>query len=121
MALFKRAGSRIFGVQFNSKEQKAIDEEISRQCAEYDRKNADEIDALVLWVLHEKFHFGKKRLRAFHHYFSTEIEALVNRYQMDTGDSVWLCNQKLKDYGIDISEWNKEEDHEQEDHQGGTD
>jgi len=109
MAVFKKAGGRIFGVQFNAKEQKAIDEEILRQCAEYDLKNADEIDALVLWLLHEKFGFGKKRLRAFYDYFSTEIKALVNRYEMDADDSVWLCTRKLKDYGIDISEWNKEE------------
>lgn len=50
-----------------------------------------------------------KRLRAFYDYFSTEIKALVNRYEMNADDSVWLCTRKLKDYGIDISEWNKEE------------
>ena len=65
MAVFKRANGHIFGVQFSAKEQKAIDAEILRQCAEYDKKNADE-------------------------------------------DKAWLCSRKLKDYGIDISTWNKE-------------
>lgn len=65
MAVFKRANGHIFGVQFSAKEQKAIDAEILRQCAEYDKKNADEVDAVILWLLHEKFGFGKKRLRAF--------------------------------------------------------
>ena len=33
-------------------EKKARDMEIQRQLAEYDRKHALEIDAMVLWVLH---------------------------------------------------------------------
>lgn len=51
MAVFKRANGHIFGVQFSAKEQKAIDAEILRQCAEYDKKNADEVDAVILWLL----------------------------------------------------------------------
>lgn len=109
MAVFKKANGHIFGVSFNTKEQKAIDTEILRQCAEYDKKNADEVDALILWLLHEKFGFGKKRLRAFYDYFSTELDALVKRYEMGDEDKAWLCSRKLRDYGIDISEWNKEE------------
>lgn len=109
MAVFKRANGHIFGVQFSAKEQKAIDVEILRQCAEYDKKNADEVDAVILWLLHEKFGFGKKRLRAFYDSFSTELDALVKRYEMGDEDKAWLCSRKLRDYGIDISEWNKEE------------
>lgn len=48
MAIFKKFNGRIFGVQFSAKEQKAIDAEILRQCAEYDRKNADEVGAVIL-------------------------------------------------------------------------
>lgn len=67
------------------------------------------IDALVLWILHEKFGFGRKRLRAFYDFFNTEIDALVKRYEMGDEDKAWLCTYMLKRYGIDISEWNKEE------------
>lgn len=109
MANFKKLNGHIYGVQFSAKEQKAIDAEILRQCAEFDTKNADEIDAMVLWLLHEKFGFGTKRLRAFYDYFSTELDALVKRYVMDNADKPWLCTYKLKEYGIDISKWNKEE------------
>lgn len=109
MPVFKRNRGHIFGVQFSSKEQKAIDAEILRQCAEFDRKNANEIDALVLWVLHEKFGFGKKRLRAFYDCFITEIDALSKYYEMGDKDMAWLCARKLKEYGIDIAEWNKED------------
>lgn len=86
----------------------------------YARKNHDygdsfhhalEIDALVLWVLHEQLGWGEKRLRRFYDNFADEIDALVQRYQMDEEDKVWLCTQKLKDYGIDIEQWDKERSH----------
>lgn len=92
MPVFKRNRGHIFGVQFSAKEQKAIDAEILRQCAEFD----------------EKFGFGKKRLRAFYDSFSTELDALVKRYEMGDEDKAWLCAYKLKQYGIDIAEWNEE-------------
>ena len=106
---FKRAGGSIFGVNFNKKEQEAINREIQLQCAEFDEKNADEIDALVLWILHERFGFGKIRLKRFYNAFADEIKSLIDRYQVEKSDSVWLCTRKLNDYGIDIAEWNKEE------------
>lgn len=109
MAIFKKANGHIYGVQFSAKEQKAIDAEILRQCAEYDRKNMNEVDACILWLLHERFGFGYKRLRLVHDLFSKELNALVKRYEMEDGDAVWLATHKLKEYGIDINEWNKEE------------
>ena len=65
MPVFKRNRGRIFGVQFSAKEQKAIDAEILRQCAEFDKKNEHEMDALILWLLHEKFGFWKETLTGF--------------------------------------------------------
>ena len=35
-------------------EKKAMNLEIQRQLAEYDKKHATEIDALILWVLHSE-------------------------------------------------------------------
>lgn len=109
MPIFKKNKGHIIGIQFSEKEQKAINTEILRQCAEFDRKNANEIDALVLWLLHEKFGFGKKRLRAFYDYFLTEIDILATRYDIGDEDKAWLCTYKLKQYGIDITIWNKED------------
>lgn len=112
MAVFKKAGGRIFGVQFNAKEQRAIDKELLRQCAEYDRKNANEVDAIVLWLLHEKFGFGPKRLRAFYDYFKSDLSELLERYELGDADIAWLCTHKLKEYGVDIEKWNEEESNE---------
>lgn len=86
-----------------------MDMEIQRQCAEFDKKNAREIDAMVLWVLHEVFGFGPDRLHKFYNSFNGQVEALAERYQMtDDGDQVWLCLHKLKEYGINLEEWEKE-------------
>ncbi len=104
----KKAGKRVFGAVMSAAEKKAMDMEIQRQLAEYDRKHIREIDALVLWELHEQFGFGNKRLKKFYDNFSRDIEALIRRYEMEQGDDVWLCTYKLKEIGCDLEKWEKE-------------
>ncbi len=89
-------------------EKKAMDLEIQRQLAEYDRKHLVEIDAMILWVLHERFGFGPKRLRQYYDSFRACTNELVERYQMDAGDDIWLCTQMLKRIGVDVEQWHKE-------------
>ena len=89
-----------------------MNQEIRNQLAEYDRKNELEIDAMVLWVLHEQFGFGPKRLRHFYDAFSYAMDELVNRYVMDDSDQPWLCTYKLKEIGIDLEEWRKEKEND---------
>ena len=77
MPVFKKDRGYIFGVQFNSKEQKAIDAEILRQCAEFNRKNELEMDSVILWVLHERFGCGEMCIRDR---LNTVSGAQENRY-----------------------------------------
>lgn len=86
----------------------AMKKQIMAELAEWDQKHYQELDALVLWVLHDEFGFGESRLKRFHERFSKSIDELIQRYVMDDSDDVWLCTRKLKEYGIDIEEWNKE-------------
>ena len=104
----KKAGGKVYGAVLTSAEKKAMDMEIRRQLAEFDEKNKQEIDAMVLWVLMDEFGFGEKRLRRFHDIFNDKILSLVHKYQMDEEDDVWLCTEMLKRRGIDINQWNKE-------------
>ena len=99
---------------YSAEEKKALDMEIKKQLAEYDRKNMYEVDAMVLWVLYEKFGFSKKRLKQFFDCFNSEIKALIDRYQLEDKDDAWLCTRKLKDAGIDIEEWEKEAEEKDE-------
>lgn len=110
----KKAGGKVYGAVLTNAEKKAMDMEIKRQLAEMDKKNMEEVDAVVLYVLMTEFGFGEKRLRRFHDTFSEQITALVNRYQLDSDDDVWLCTEMLKRRGIDISQWNKELDFKKE-------
>lgn len=84
----KESRKRVFGAVMSAAEKKAMDMEIQRQLAEYDRKHIREIDALVLWELREQLGFGNKRLKKFYDNFSRGIEALIRRYEMEQGDDV---------------------------------
>lgn len=104
----KKNKGKIFGAAMSSSEKKAMEMEIRRQLAEFDRKHVLEIDASVLWTLHDVFGFGPKRLKQFYDNFSSSIDSLLDQYEMDDCDYIWLCTKKLKEYGIDIEEWDKE-------------
>ena len=105
--LIKKSGGRIFGAQLTRAEEKAMNMEIQRQCADYDRKHMDEIDAMILWTLHEEFGFGEVRLRRFHSAFNKRFEELIEHFEIDDDEGLlWLYTKLLKEKGIDISNWN---------------
>lgn len=107
--IFKKSSNKIFGVILNNSEEKALQTEIRRQLAEYARLHHMEVDALMLWELHEQLGFSVKRLKRFYENFSPKLSELAARYEMDTDeDGDWLCTQKLKEIGIDLEEWSKE-------------
>lgn len=106
--LIKKSAGKIFGADLTASERKAMEMEIKRQMAEYDRKNIMEIDALILWELHEQLGFGEKRLKQFYDAFNERFYELIRRYEMEDSDGVWLCTKKLKDLGIDLEAWEKE-------------
>lgn len=104
----KKAGGKIYGASLTKAEEKALNMEIQRQLAEYDKKHKDEIVSLILWTLHDQFGFGPNRLKKFYDNFDNGIEALVKRYELSLSDDVWLCTHKLNEYGIDLNKWNRE-------------
>jgi hypothetical protein len=107
MQVKKRKG-KVFGGSMSAAEKKAAEIEIRKQLAEFDQKNAMELDALVLWILHNQFGFGEKRLKRFYDAFAEEIFKLVDRYIMEDSDAIWLCTFDLERDGIDIKKWHEE-------------
>lgn len=103
----KKSGKLIYGADLTAAEKKAMDIEIRKCMADYTNNNLMEMDAIILWILHEQLGFGEKRLRKFYDNFHVELKALTDRYEMD-GEEVYLCQKKLKDIGIDIDKWHKE-------------
>lgn len=104
----KKAGGRVIGAELTVAERKAMNIEIQKDLAEFNRKNAIEIDALFIWWLRRKLGFGPKRLKEFYLDFSEAFEALIAHYEMPKTEGVWLCTEQLKEEGIDIEEWVKE-------------
>lgn len=108
MAVFKRAGSKIFGVQLNKAEQKAMNEEITRQILEHDEAFSVDLDSTILYVLHEQFGFGKVRLQRFYDLFLKRHQELRDYYQFDSSDVSWFCRMKLKEEcDVDVEQWYK--------------
>lgn len=91
----------------NSAQKKAIKEEIVKRIIEEDKQHAVALDAVVLYTLHIHCGFGKQRLRKFYEAFKTEHDNLIKHYEMPD-DYSWLCQQKLKEIGVDVEAWNEE-------------
>lgn len=104
----KKAGKILLGADLTNEEQHVLNMEIQKSIAEYDRNNADEIDAMILWNLHLIFGFEEKELMMFYNSFGKDLRALCKRYELtDREDELWLCTYKLKDkFGIDIHKLN---------------
>lgn len=107
MRVMKSKG-RVYGADMTAAEKKAMRIEIQHQFADFEAKHINELDAVILWHLHEEFGFGQKRLKRFYDTFRPHIVALLERYSMEDSDKVWLCTYKLKQYGVDIEKWNEQ-------------
>lgn len=90
-------------------QKKAAKKEIKAQILETDRAYYLDMDAAVLWTLHKRFGFGRKRLREFFEAFADSHDELCKYYELDEDDNgIWLCRKQLKDYGVDVEAWEKE-------------
>lgn len=105
-----KIGGRVYGATLTKTEEKALNMEIQRQLAEYDKKHEKEVVALILWALHEQFGFGEERLHRFYKSFDENVNALLKRYELPNSDDIWLCTRMLKEYGIDLKQWERDED-----------
>lgn len=105
---FKKYGGKIFGVTFNKKEQEAIDKEIFQQIVENDKVFDMDKESSILWMLHEQFGFGPKRLRRAWEMMYAETLKLREYYEMEQKDDGWLARYKLKSLGVDVEQWYKE-------------
>ena len=110
MAVFKKSNGRIFGVQLSKAEQKALDAEIDRQIVEHDKAFDMDKESSILWMLHEQFDFGPKRLKMAWKLFYKETLKLRQYYLMDQKDDGWLARKKLAELGCDLEAWYREEE-----------
>lgn len=106
---FKKAAGKLFGVEFNKNEQKIVEKALGEQWAEMGRQYEMDQDSSVLWMLHEQFGFGRKKLYRAWKRMHEDNKKLQDHYEMGPEDGGWLCRQKLKQYGVDLERWYKDE------------
>lgn len=99
----------IVPMRLTNKERKALEREIDIQTAKNVKNLSLNLQALVLWNLHEQYGFGKKRLLEFQKSFLPKIEELQNFYLVDNADETeFVLLHKLKnEVGIDVAELNE--------------
>lgn len=83
----------------------AIKAEAQKQVYEARDKLFNDMDAVIMWVLHEEFGFGKKRMRRFFEAFIREYRGLQEFYELGS-DTPFVCKKKLMEIGVDIDKWN---------------
>ena len=61
------------------------------------------VEAIILWQLHEEYGFGKRRLMRFFDATAPMMEGMLSYYNFKTDeDAIWLCKHNLKELGIDL-------------------
>lgn len=106
----KKFNGKPYGAEFTAQERKAMNLEINRQIAEKHEQYQADIDAMILYVLMAHYGWKKKRLRKFWKAFIEEHKALKEFYQMNkAGEGEWLAHRMLKEIGVDIHQWYKED------------
>lgn len=106
---FKKSCGKLFGVDLNKAEERILTAEINKHFAEQDRKNVIEVDAMILWELHDLLGLGEKRLTEFYKRFIPALDAMCKRYEMETEpERIWLCTHKLKEIGVDVEALRRE-------------
>ena len=110
----KKLYGKPYGVEFTAAERKAMNQEINRQIIEKNEQFKEDFDAMVLYVLMAHYGWKAKRLRKFWKAFVAEHTALREFYQMDKpGEGEWLAHRMLKEIGVDIHQWYKEDDQDE--------
>ena len=105
----KQSGGKVFGAVLTAKERKAMEIEINRQILEADRQYQDDIDAAVLWALHQHLGFGEKRLRDFYEAFTKVHDELRKYYECENDEeAMCIVHERLKRIGVDVVAWNKQ-------------
>lgn len=94
--------------RLSNKERKAIEREIRIQTAKNVRDLSLNLQAIVLWNLHEQLGFGQKRLIEFQRSFLPLIRELQDFYMAeDSEETEFILLYKLKnEVGVDVSQLN---------------
>lgn len=101
---------KVYGANLTRKEQEAMDIEIRKQIAEQAKNYENDFDACVLYQIHAQYGKQAKALRKFYDQWKVVHKQLLEHYELDKPDAPWLFAEKLKEIGVDVAEWNEEDE-----------
>ena len=94
--------------KMTKREMDALEGSIREQIAVGVDKLKGNIEAIVLWQLHEQFGFGAKRLEAFLEGFQPALQGLKAFYDLEGQEETELaCIHNLKSIGFDTDKLGK--------------
>lgn len=94
--------------KMSNAEMKALEGSIREQISKSVDSLKGNIEAIVLWQLHEQFGFGVKRLEAFLEGFQPALQELNDFYGLtDVDDTECACIHSLKSIGFDTDKLGK--------------
>ena len=105
--VFKKFRGQIFDVDLNAKERQVLNQKVNEMLIMRHGEFADDVDYMILYILHNRFGFGLRRMRQFYEAFITENDKLIKHYEMpDAG--VYIARQEMNAIGCDFEKWNNE-------------
>ena len=100
--------AQILPRKMTNAEMKALEGAIRKQIAESVGKLSGNIEAIVLWQLHEQFELTVEELDAFLDRFQPALQELKDFYDVDsTEDTEMACVYNLKSIGFDVEKLGK--------------
>ena len=94
--------------KLSNREMLALDGSIREQIGQHIGKLKGNIEAIVLWQLHEQYGFGAKRLEAFLEGFQPALQELMDFYGVEGAEDVeFACVHNLKSIGFDTDKLGK--------------
>ena len=105
--IFKKFRGQIFDVDLTPKEQKAMEDKVNQMLVARHREFADDVDYMILYILHRYFGFGLIRLRRFYEAFMIANEALIKRYEMSDAGT-YIARKEMNAIGCNVEQWNNE-------------
>lgn len=106
----QQAARREVERQYNAEMQKFTQAQAKKEVFAANEQLFLDMDAAVLYVLHDSFGFGKERLERFYKAFQETYRQLKDFYLFDDGgdDFCWFANRELKKIGIIVEDLQKQ-------------
>ena len=89
----------------NSKQQKILEQECIKEFDRLLETYNREVVLQVLYILRFEYGFGQKRLKEFFDKFALMQVKTINRYEVKDEEIPDICEIKLRNSGIDLSEF----------------